>query len=57
MKGSQRRSPAAGIPIAAHFFVHANDIIFVPDGRLKDLGNTLLTSMGGTLAAVPYLIP
>jgi polysaccharide biosynthesis/export protein len=38
-------------------FVRANDIIFVPGSRFKDLRNTLLTSLGGTLAAVPYRIP
>jgi polysaccharide export outer membrane protein len=39
------------------FLVRANDIIFVPGSRFKDLGNTLLASMGGTLAAVPFMIP
>jgi polysaccharide export outer membrane protein len=39
------------------FFVRANDIIFVPGSRFKDLGQTLLNGVGGTLAALPYRIP
>jgi polysaccharide export outer membrane protein len=39
------------------FFVRANDIIFVPGSRFKDLGMTMLNGLGGTLAAIPYRIP
>jgi polysaccharide biosynthesis/export protein len=39
------------------FFVRANDIIFVPGSRMKDLGQTLLNGLGTTLATVPYMIP
>lgn len=39
------------------FFVRANDIIFVPGSRFKDLGVTMLNGLGGTLAAIPYRIP
>jgi polysaccharide export outer membrane protein len=39
------------------FFVRANDVIFVPGSRIKDLGQTLLNGVGGTLAALPYRIP
>jgi polysaccharide export outer membrane protein len=39
------------------FYVRANDIIFVPGSRFKDIGQTMLNGLGGTLAAVPYMIP
>ncbi len=40
------------------FFVKANDVIFVPGSRIKDIGLTMLNGIPGTLTTIPYaLIP
>jgi polysaccharide export outer membrane protein len=39
------------------FFVRANDIIFVPGSKMKNLGLTMLNGLPGTLASIPFIIP
>lgn len=39
------------------FLVQANDIIFVPGSRIKDLGLSLLQGIPGTIATIPFRIP
>jgi polysaccharide export outer membrane protein len=39
------------------FLVQANDIVFVPGSRFKDLGLTLLQGIPGSLASLPFRIP
>ena len=39
------------------FFVRANDIIFVPGSKMKNLGLTVLNGVPGTLASIPFIIP
>lgn len=39
------------------FVVRADDIVFVPGSKWKDLGMTILNGIPGTLATLPYRIP
>ena len=39
------------------FVVRANDIVFVPGSKWKDLGMTILNGIPGTVATIPYRIP
>ena len=39
------------------FLVQANDIIFVPGSKFKNLGYSLLNIMPGTISNIPYMIP
>jgi hypothetical protein len=39
------------------FVVRMNDIVFLPGSKIKTFQNSLLASLPGTIATLPYRIP